>query len=397
MSMFFAVERLANIDRSSIALYTGRCLHTYDRTVVCERCYQICPSGAISEGKPPSLQNEKCSACLACLPICPTGAIEADDAVPMLFNAVAQLEGDSIELLCEKHPHPENGFDESTGIRVRGCLAGLGSGALVALIALGQKRVRLRTDACSACEWAVLGSRVDSQVNAARCILQAWEQEGAISCEPFLENSSERRFWDAQNPPLSRRDLFRMLSKQGQIALARAMENDVTPSSRKHGRDQLRLLSAVSHLPEFSTDKDFCMDGFDFATVTVSETCTACGTCARVCPTGALQFLKNDEGTVFTLLFENRLCIGCDMCSHVCLPASIHIDHTTAFMEIFGAEKVTLREGDLSKCSQCGAFMAKHAESNLCSLCQYRRKHKFGSVLPSGLLNVRSTDQKRST
>jgi Fe-S-cluster-containing hydrogenase component 2 len=395
--MFSAVERLANINRSLVALDAGRCLHVHDRMVVCERCYQVCPAGAISEGKPPSLQGEKCSACLACLPVCPTGALSADDAVQMLFDTVVRLEGDSIELLCEKHPQPENGFDESTGIRVRGCLAGLGSGTLIALIALGQKRVRLRTDACNACEWAVLGSSVDSQVNAARSILQAWEQKELISCEPSLENSSVRPFWDSQNPPLSRRDLFRMLSKQGQIALARAMEEDVTPSGRKPGRDRLRLLSAVSHLPEFSTDKDFCLDGVDFATVTVSETCTACGTCARACPTGAMQFLKNDENMAFALLVENRLCIGCDICSHVCLPGSLHIDRTTTFMEIFVTEKVTLREGELSKCSQCGSFMAKRAESNLCSLCEYRRKHKFGSVLPPGLQNLRSADRKRST
>lgn len=395
MSMFSAVERFANIDRSSVTLDAGRCLHTHDRQAVCESCYAICPAEAITAGKPPALDNEQCVTCLACLTVCPTGAFSADDSVQALFNAVTHVETGSVELLCEKNPHPDHGLHaENTGIRVRGCLAGLGTGALVALIALGQERVMLRTESCSGCEWAMLDLLVDAQVAAARHILQVWGKAEAISNISSLEEKIERPFWDAQNPPLSRRDLFRMLSKQGQIAMARAMEDGVTTSSRKPGRDRLRLLAAVSHLPEPSPDINLPLDGFGFAAIAVSEMCTACGACARICPTDALQFHKNEEETAYTLSFDGRACVGCDICARVCMPLSIQVHHSPTFKEVFGAQKITLREGELSKCQQCGALMAKHPESKLCSLCQYRRKYKFGSVLPPGFQRVRPLDEE---
>ena len=40
---------------------------------------------------------------------------------------------------------------------------------------------------------------------------------------------------------------------------------------------------------------------------------TACGVCARVCPTGALQMETAESG--FQLIFSPQICIGCDICN----------------------------------------------------------------------------------
>ena len=157
MSLFAAAEWFAALDRSSVTLNTERCLHSQDRFSGCQACYDICPVSAITPGKPPALDSEKCQSCLACLTVCPVGAYAADEAVVSLLNAVTHLEAGALELLCERNPQAGLGFSEaSTGIRVRGCLAGLGCGAYLALAAFGLERILVRTDACSACEWATL-------------------------------------------------------------------------------------------------------------------------------------------------------------------------------------------------------------------------------------------------
>lgn len=385
MSLLDAAERFAAMDRSAIVLDPARCLHSLDRASTCEACFQICPVEAITPGKPPSLDADKCESCLACLVICPVGAYNADDAVRPLLNAVTRLEGQTLELVCAKNPQPEKGISESgVGIRVKGCLAGLGTGTYLALAALGLERVVARTEACSACEWANLRPQIDSQIERAARVLAGWDKGETVTSSSASDGLVERTVWDAENPPLSRRDLFRMMARQGQVAMARAMENGEHSIGRKPGRDRVRALGAVAHLDAPLNGSFGALDGLNFATVTISEACTACSACGRACPTEALKFEKSEDNASFALKFSARDCIGCDLCVRVCLPAAVSVDHAPTFAQVFGEEQTTLCEGELVKCERCGSLMAKRGEARLCDLCEYRRAHPFGSVMPPG-------------
>lgn len=49
------------------------------------------------------------------------------------------------------------------------------------------------------------------------------------------------------------------------------------------------------------------------------ETCTHCGTCTSVCPTGAL-YIKRPEMEV---IFEAQKCSACELCINVCPPRAM--------------------------------------------------------------------------
>lgn len=382
MSLLNAAERFASIDRSQIILDSKRCLHAQDQYSECAACFGICPVDAIVMGKPPSLNSEICQSCLACLPVCPVGAYRADDDVANLLNCTTHIEEQSVELICNLHPSPETGVDPaSIGIRITGCLAGLGTGAYLTLSTLGIKRILPRTDACIACKWHSLSLEIHNQTERANRFLSAWGRENAVACTDEIESPVERVLWSARNPPMSRRDLFRMMARQGQVAVARAMENGITTSERKPGRDRLRLLSAVTHLPEASASVD--LQEFDFATLTISDSCTACGACGKACPTQALKFEKNEEAMTFAISFSARNCIDCNICDHVCMPDAITLNHAPAFEEVFVAKETVVAEsGTLVRCERCKTLMAKREDVTLCPLCEYRRTHPFGSILP---------------
>lgn len=381
MSLLDAAERFASIDRSQILLDPKHCLHAQDQHSACAACFDICPVEAITAGKPPALDSEKCESCLACLTVCPVGAFRADDDVADLLNCATHIEDQPVELLCGLHPHPETGMSaETIGIQIHGCLAGLGTGALLTLSALGLKRLTLRADSCSSCKWHSLHSEIHLQAERTSRFGNV-----AITCVDEIAAPVERPLWASKNPPLSRRDLFRMMAKQGQVALARAMENGVTASKRQPGRDRLRLLSAVSHstAPTLITN----LREFGFATLTISNACTACGTCGRACPTEALRFEKNDEALTYSLTFSAQNCIGCDLCEHVCLPDAITLNHEPTFEEVFSVkEPVVMESGSLVRCERCKSWMAARESVKLCSLCEYRRTHPFGSILPKKVI-----------
>jgi ferredoxin len=385
VSLIDAAERFAAMDRSEIMLDTSRCLHSVDRHAECEECFGLCPMEAITPGKPPVLDAERCESCLACLPICPTGAYSADDAVPALLNSVAHVETGIVELVCARNPQPEIGTTaNSIGILVKGCLAGLGTGAYVALAPFGLERLVVRTEACDECELAPLHRTIDAQVERADRFLSGWDKAASIGTCSTSNEMVDRPVWNADNPPLSRRELFRMLARQGQVAMVRAMENGVRATGRHAGRDRLRMLGGVEHLPAPRDDSGVQPGEYGFGVVSVTDACNACGACARACPTDALKLERDEDSTTFALSFSARACIACDLCARVCVPMAVTINHHPNFADVFGASEVKLQEGELIKCKRCGTLTAKRGDLQLCDLCEYRRTHPFGSVLPPG-------------
>jgi ferredoxin len=386
MEFISVVERLAALDHSTVAYEPQRCLYTHDKFANCEACLGVCPLEAIQPGQPPHFEAEACTGCLACLPMCPTGAYSADDAVHNLLNCTSHVESTQLELVCQAHPKAQNGVsDDAVGIRVRGCLAGLGSGTYLALVALGMEKIIVRLDACSECPWGELQKQVEAQVEEARRLMAAWGKADLLRTTTIQETDYPRPLWEAQNPPLSRRDLFVMLSRQGQTTLARAIEREDAPAGKQAGRGHRRLANAMAHLPQLKRDKDLSLAGLGFGALDVSETCSACGSCARICPTGALTFQKDRNGSNYSLHFTPQQCIGCQACLHVCAESSLRLDPAPSFDRVFGSqEPVTLRSGELSRCEHCHALFAARPGAHLCSLCEFRQQNPFGSRLPAG-------------
>lgn len=392
MNILSAAERLAAIDRAALRLDADRCLRArYPSRSAgdvgsCARCVDLCPTGALALGEAPAsaptFAMDQCAACLACLPACPAGALAAEDAVPAVLECAARTEAaeaSAVELLCARHPTPDQGLSsDALGLRLRGCLAGLGVGAYVALAALGARRLVARTEACAQCEWRQLLPAINQQLEQARQLLAGRGFDGTVvSGGGSAATGVPRPLWEADNPPLSRRDLFRRLSRQSQVAAARAWAAGEAhiPGERGPGRDRRRIIRAIAALPvptpPAEQPGDLLLDG-DFAQLAISDACTACGVCARACPTGALRFEHSpvDGEERFALRLAPAECFGCGACVAVCAPAAIGLARPAAFAQVFCApEPVTLASGRLARCQRCRALMAARPDQQLCDIC----------------------------
>jgi ferredoxin len=382
MNLVSVAERVAAIERSRVVLNAQRCLHATDRFSACAACQSVCPVAAIEPGRPPTLNAEACTNCLACLPVCPTGAFGADDAVAALLDCAARIETPTLELICQRHPRPAEGLTAvSKAVRVRGCLAGLGVGAYVALAALGVEAVVVRADGCADCAWGTLRGQLERQVTQAQQLLAPWNQAHKLSvCVEPAQAVTPRPVLEADNPPLSRRDLFRMAARRGQVMLARAV-NDTGSSTGPHpARERQRVINALAALPARSSPaSDALPAGPGCALVAVSAACSACAACARACPTGALVF-ERVEPDGYRLAFHPQRCNGCEACRRVCAPGAISLNPRPSFEAVFGQPTPqVLSAGALVRCQRCSAWTAAAPGRALCPTCAARRHNPFGA------------------
>jgi ferredoxin len=92
-----------------------------------------------------------------------------------------------------------------------------------------------------------------------------------------------------------------------------------------------------------------------------SDNCTACGGCARACPTGALTFHQEDDAV--SLNFDPALCTACQQCTEWCPEAAaqaLRIDKVTD-LHALSQGRVTLYQSRDVRCESCGAVIGPAA------------------------------------
>ena len=379
MNLLALAERWEEaLTTKTVGFAADRCLYTVDKFATCTACYDICPAAAIQPGDPPIFVRENCQQCRACLPICPVGAFTADDEAQALLTYAEHAGAKTYEVVCALNPQVDVGTS-TTAVRVRGCLAGLGVGSYLALVGQGMEQVIVRLDACANCPWSELQPQVEVQVQQAQALLALWGYEAAVTCLYEAGDDFQKRpFRHASSPPVSRRNLF-----SWREAEKKAAEPDAPPSLF---HDRLRFLTAIKHLPAPSNpEATTSLAGLGFALMAVNDECTACGICARVCPTEALQ-MQTDKSS-YQLVFSPQICIACDMCCHVCTPQAITLTPDPSFAQVFASPiEQVMQQGQLTHCAKCNTPFAATPDTRLCPVCEFRRQNPFGSTLPLAMM-----------
>ncbi|MFN8450414.1 MAG: 4Fe-4S binding protein [Anaerolineae bacterium] len=366
VKLALAAERFTQT-QPPIKLQAMQCVRARDKSAVCDRCVEACPANAIRLEDGVQLDAEACVRCGLCLHACPTGVFSGTDDLHRLLYCVSQLvDHETVEIACAPHPDPASGDPKVDAVVITtGCLAALGASAYLSLAGQGVKRARARLDACARCPLAQVQPQIEATIRQANDLLATLGRgERAAVAEP-VARPKRRPVYSIKNPPVSRRGFFQALSQRGRDLLPQ-----LEGVSERH-----RLVEALRQLAPDGADQP--MPGDDFAAFSVSDACTACTTCARICPTGALAFARDDDQ--FVLAFSPAECVNCGLCTRFCEPGALQKTGAPPLSAVISPNAEILREGTLTRCRKCNTPFAGESEDGLCPVCAFRRNNPFGS------------------
>lgn len=370
---------------------TSQCVRTKNVHATCDRCVVACPTDAIRlDDGAPQLNPEQCIKCGVCLHACPVGVFERPDRFQKLLHCAESLPDHCIlDIACVHHPAPQKAAPTVDAVvQTKNCFAELGLSAYIGLLAVGVEQLRIRLDACADCPLRVLQPNIELCIDASQQLLSAWGLSEAIVTVHAVEaNWVERPVHQSHNPPISRRGLFSsllnpdVLLKQKEITAI----DDVDPSGQLP-RERRRLLKVLrllaKSLPDISDD--IGIDNDDFVQLIVSDNCTACGLCERVCPTDAIHLIKQDDQ--FMVTFEPHRCLNCELCIGYCEPEALQTFGAPSMQYVIDGVTIQLYSGQMKQCKRCKSSYAGSADEKLCPVCRFRRDNPGGVRLSDAML-----------
>jgi len=267
----------------------SRCLLYKNSVGGCDRCYQVCPQGAVRlEGWRVELDEVLCTGCGLCTGVCPGVALE----YPLGAIQEALIRGKG-QLRCSKA--------EGKGEEVL-CLGRLTPGLLAEAGSRFGKVVLARGD-CASCR--IGGPSVPEHLERMAKEARRYHPVEVEVVEGPLPGE-----------PVGRRELFQAL-----LGSARRTAADLVPELPLPQEGEEKGLPAELRLRLLAARR---ASEVRWPRIRVEEGCTLCPVCTNVCPTGAVRRVR--EGEEYVLYLQVEACTGCGACVESCPPQVIRLE-----------------------------------------------------------------------
>lgn len=389
--MEFAESLTESWSQPPIQFFPEACVRAVNKNLDCTLCTEACPTAGLQlNNNSIVLNQEQCIACGLCLHRCPTGAFVGSDGMRNLLTFISNMpEPGVLELACPCVEKPGKTRGDVDAVLATGrCLVAFGPSALLGLLVLGMPQVRMRLDACATCMVGSLQTEIEASIRTSQAILTALGQQQRLQAVvDSPDRTANRPIHDANRPNMSRRNFFMSLrgatpqEQPGALLIDAEKHKPAEPSSIPWERS--RLLSALAQLALMATDTPLPQDT-GFVQLVVNDACSACQVCSRSCPTGAIEIAHTP--TRYTFRFQSSLCTQCGLCSSLCPDDALQFAPIEHLDGLLTTEPSTIREGDLTPCTNCSALVASATGETLCPTCKRiaNQPHHLGSRLRLG-------------
>ena len=332
---------------SQMIFHPGNCINAKKPFAsVCRQCVELCPHDAVSEIK--KVDPGKCTDCGVCMAVCPSDGF-VDRTLDDLHKHI--FEADRVVINC---PAAQPGTHEI------GCIGMFDRDVWSVLMLLSdRKEVRVLTGDCAACEDLQACAR---SISVLQELLRQWTLPNKLKIEitPWDGRTVAVPAVGASVPsdPPAPQTVGELREKKKLKDKLKAMlppliadETYAIPRARQW------LLEALEPVPEHK---------IPFPALKISEQCSACGVCARVCPQDALTHTR--EPGLERFIYRPSLCVHCQRCVKACGSKAVSLENMPLNARYLQGN-ILLREIRPRFCASCGHQIFHKAEPGLCISC----------------------------
>ncbi len=366
------IDQIESVSRaltcSTIELERKRCSYMRNWRSKCRACLNVCPHKAIKRTAGHiDIDDELCTDCGACVAACHMGTFMPTSPTPGEIVREAGLSAQR----CGGNPcfacaplAKARGLDPAR-VCVLPCLNYLDEYLLVGLLAQGYKRVAIMREEglCTGCKvgtgenceepyFPTALSHVDE-------MLAQWQFAGRVLVTDKIPAALCTK-GRASAPAIgtSRRNAFDSATGTAFEYAATAIDDFIKGNPKKpksprvvvtnldrfprESYKSVRLLQALRRGGTVPADGELRYPFWGMASVDTSK-CKACGICAKNCPTQALEFSENEDGTC-NLDFLPELCMGCELCRNMCPARAMLFDNRVMMRDMDAPAGVVLYE-----------------------------------------------------
>ncbi len=352
-----------------LSLDIARCVRSSSKFATCTKCVDVAPESIRIINHLPTFANNTGVEASACVGACPTEAFGLTD-----FSSVAfffTFLDSKVRLISPKLNVP--------------CLSVLSVEHLIALALASDQPITLDLSGYETQShlWRVIVGRIEEanfilssigykQLQTNTDLSNQIPNETLTQQETSFDSATSDRRTFLQNTvslkgAIKQKMAFDEAVEAEELKVFALDESVIKKIRTKHLPDKRKLLfTTLKRTTKLDTYDVLAQTDVGFVSQKyVTDNCTNCQICYRICPTGALS-----SDMKFSLIhFDAMLCVKCHLCHDVCEPDAIHLQDGFELREFFESTQRTLAKFDIRRCHECGNSFTYKGGEIICQRC----------------------------